>query len=219
MRSIINQLLLAASVSSISAFTIAGSAGRINIGRSASPLMMAQTREKIMPKGVPPAIADRISFATSGIKTANQIEEIEILWKAFKQCYANEALAIEAVSKNSAVLQPQYNSPRKIKGTYALLQKRFGKAGATDIITRNPGILICSPEGMEKQSDEDIMKGVELVEWTYNNKGAINLASQLYGIFLILFISYGVTARGHPEYGLWLWGMGSPFDFAWGVPY
>ena len=216
MRSLV--LLLSCSAAPSSAFAFAAAGGKV-VGRSGStPLMMA-AREKIMPKGVPPAIADRISFATSGIKTANQIEEIEILWKTFKQCYANEAAAIEAVNRNSAVLQPQYNSPRKIKGTYALLQKRFGKQGATDIITRNPGVLICSPEGMEKQSDEEIMKAVELVEWTFENKEAINLASQLYGIFLIVFITYGVTARGRPEYGWWLWGMGNPFDFAWGVPY
>jgi len=179
----------------------------------------ADERKKQVPKGVPPAIADRVSFATSGVKTGNQIEQIEQLWQAFKSCYANEKLAVEAVTKNAAVLQPQYSSPRKIKGTYKLLQKRFGKKGATDVITRNPGVLVCSPEGMEKQSDAEIMKAVELVEWTYNNKGAINVASQLYGIFLIIFISYGITAKGHPEYGLWLFGMGSPFDFPWGVPY
>jgi len=184
-----------------------------------TPSRKSSRPSKEMPRGVPPAIADRISFATSGVKTANQIEEIGILWKTFKGCYKSEALAVEAVTKNAAVLQPQYNSPRKIKGTYKLLQQRFGKKGATDIITRNPGVLICSPEAMAKQSDQEIMKAVELVEWTYNNKGAINLASQLYGILLIIFISYGVTAKGHPEYGLWLWGMGSPFDFAWGVPY
>ena len=224
-----SSLVLLLAVSPLSqAFHVVGIPGSstgqcaANPRAASTPVMFDRpsgARQKEMPKGVPPAIADRISFATSGVKTANQIEEVGILWKTFKACYANEKLAVEAVTRNAAVLQPQYNSPRKIKGTYKLLQKRFGKKGATDIITRNPGVLICSPESMEKQSDDEIMKAVALVEWTYENKGAINVASQLYGIFLIIFISYGVTAKGHCEYGLWLFGMGSPFDFAWGVPY
>ena len=71
-------------------------------GRAPAPRMMAaDTRTKIVPKGLPPKIADRVSFATSGVKQANQIQEIEILWKTFKGCYANEKLAIEAVTKNA----------------------------------------------------------------------------------------------------------------------
>ena len=150
---------------------------------------MMAAREKIMPKGVPPAIADRISFATSGIKTANQIEEIEILWKTFKQCYANEAAAIEAVSRNSAVLQPQYNSPRKIKGTYALLNKRLGKKAAADLLLKNPGVLVCSPEGLEKQSDDDILKAADLVESLEKNKPLINGA--LFVVLLGVVAAFG----------------------------
>merc|ERR1711908_13323 len=122
-----------------------------------------ESRPRQMPKGLPPKIADRVSFATSGIKTANQVEEVEILWKTFRKCYASEALAIEAVTKNAAVLQPQLNSPTKITGTYKLLCSRFGKKGAADIIQRNPGVLVCTPASMAKQSDEDIMNAVELV--------------------------------------------------------
>ena len=33
----------------------------------------AGERKRVLPKGLPPKIADRVSFATSGIKTANQI--------------------------------------------------------------------------------------------------------------------------------------------------
>merc|ERR1719247_1472046 len=127
-------------------------------GRAPAPRMMAaDTRTKIVPKGLPPKIADRVSFATSGVKQANQIQEIEILWKTFKGCYANEKLAIEAVTKNAAVLQPQLNSPTKITGTYKLLVSRFGKAGAADVIQRNPGVLVCTPASMAKQSNEEIL--------------------------------------------------------------
>ena len=187
--------------------------------RAAVPLMMltggrnkaktAAPRDdaKKIPKGLPVFLADRISFATSGIKTANQIEEIAILWKEFRACYATEALAIDAATKNAAVLQPQLNSPTKIKGTYALLKRRFGQKGAADIIQRNPGVLVCTPASMEKQSDEDILKAVELVEFLEENKVLLKgVATAVYLLF-VAFLSYGVTAKGHPEYGLPLIGQ------------
>lgn len=175
--------------------------------RVSAPTMLglsprASAKKKEMPKGVPPAIADRVSFATSGVKTANQIEEVGILWKAFKGCYGSEKLAIEAVTKNAAVLQPQLSSPTKIKGTYKQLQQRFGKAGATDIITRNPGALLCSPAGMLKQSDEEIMKAVDLVEWLDANKGPIKTFSTALYLGFVAIFAYGIVAKGHPEYGL-----------------
>ena len=68
------------------------------------------------------------------------------------------------LSKNTAVILPSLNSPRKIKGTYALLNKRLGKKAAADLLLKNPGVLVCSPEGLEKQSDDDILKAADLVE-------------------------------------------------------
>ena len=52
----------------------------------------------------------------------------------------------------------RYSSPTKIKTTYKLLVKRFGKAGALDIVTRNPGVLVNTAKALEKQSDEAILK-------------------------------------------------------------
>jgi hypothetical protein len=176
----------------------------------ASPTLVmaaADTRQKIVPKGLPPAIADRISFATSGIKTANQIQEVEVLWKTFRSVYATEELAIEAVTKNAAVLQPQLNSPTKIKGTYKLLRDRFGKAGAADVIQRNPGVLVCSPQSMAKQTDEEILKAVELVEMLDDNKELIKAVSITLYLSFVALIAYIITAKGHPEYGLWLIGQ------------
>ena len=98
-----------------------------------SPRVHASLSRKL-PKGLPRNIADRVSFATGGVKTANQVEEVEILWNAFKSVYKNEKLAVEAITKNAVPVQPQYSSPTKIKGTYKLLIDRFGKAAAADII-------------------------------------------------------------------------------------
>ena len=179
----------------------------------------SDTRTREIPKGLPVKLADRVSFATSGIKTANQIEEVGILWKEFRKCYASENLAIEAATKNAAVLQPQLNSPTKIKGTYALLKRRFGNKGAADIIQRNPGVLVCTPASMEKQSDEEILKAVELVEWLDANKGLIKAVSTTIYLSFVALISYGVAAKGNPEYGLPLLGqclLGDPGSLYYG---
>ena len=181
-------------IAGCSAITPQLRAVRPAVVRASSPLMMAKST-------LPKKIQDRISFATGGAKTANQGEEIEILWNTFRKCYASEALALEAVTKNSAVLQPQYNSPTKIKGTYALLQKRFGKAGATDIITRNPGVLICSPGSMEKQSDEEILKAADLVQFLDDNKGAIQALATVVWLAFVALIAYVLAAKGNPEAG------------------
>ena len=65
------------------------------------------------------------------------------------------------LSKNTAVILPSLNSPRKIKGTYALLNKRLGKKAAADLLLKNPGVLVCSPEGLSKSSDEEIIKAAD----------------------------------------------------------
>ena len=65
------------------------------------------------------------------------------------------------LSKNTAVILPTLNSPRKIKGTYALLNKRLGKKAAADLLLKNPGVLVCSPEGLEKQSSAERVEARE----------------------------------------------------------
>ena len=139
---------------------------------------------------------------------------------AFRKCYATEQLALDAVTKNAAVLQPQLNSPRKITGTYQLLQKRFGKAGAADIIQRNPGVLVCSPASMEKQSDEEILKAVDLVEFLDSNKGTIKAIATFTWLSFVALFAYGIAAQGNPEYGLPIIGkclLGEPGSLYYGA--
>lgn len=195
------------------------------VAQRAAPLMMARATAvrddaKKMPKGVPPAIADRVSFATSGIKQANQVEQVEQLWKVFKGVYANEKLAIAAITKNAVPLQPQFSSPTKIKGTYALLVKRFGKKQAADIIQRNPGVLVCTPLALSKESDEDILKAVDLVEFLDENKGTIKAVATATYLAFVVFLAYGIAAKGNPEYGLPLIGqciLGEPGSLYYGA--
>ena len=42
-----------------------------------------------------------------------------------------------------------------------------------DIITKNPGILVCTPKSLESQSNEDIAKAADLVVAVEENRGAI----------------------------------------------
>lgn len=146
------------------------------------PLAMSISKSEL-----PPGIAGRVSFQTGGAKTAGQDEEIVILWKALQDCFATRDLAEAAVRKNSAVILPQLNSPTKIKGTYKLLVTRFGKKGAAEILEKNPGILVCTPGSLDKQSDEEILKAANLVAFLDENKLPIKIISG--GAFLAIVVS------------------------------
>lgn len=64
--------------------------------------------------GLPPGIADRLSFQTGGSKVANQEEEALILWGLVKECYPSEEAAVTAVNKNSLILNPSMNRPSNL---------------------------------------------------------------------------------------------------------
>ena len=157
--------------------------------------------EQMMP-GLPPGIADRLSFQTGGQKKAGQEKEILILWKAFKACYPNADAAAEALSKNTAVILPSFNSPTKIKGTYSLLVSRFGKAEATEIITKNPGVLVCSPAGLKTETDESIRGAANLVETLDKNKGVIKAVAGAFWFALVGCIAYGIATKGATPPGM-----------------
>ena len=89
------------------------------------------------------------------------------------RCYPNEETAIAALDRNTAVIAPQVNSPTKIMGSYALLVERFGEDGVLEIITKNPGILACTPQSLSKQSNDDISNAADLVVTIEENKGAL----------------------------------------------
>jgi len=140
----------------------------------------AQARPGYVPEGrnlkngLPEEVFARTNFATSGARDANTVKEIEMNWAAFKGCFANEKLAIEAAKKNSAVFSPQFSRPSKIKGTYALLVKRLGKATTAELLMKNPGVLCNSVSGLEQCSDKEILDAAETVAFLDANKPLIN---------------------------------------------
>lgn len=144
----------------------------------------------------------RVSFQSGGQKKAGQEEEILILWREFKKCYKSEAVAQEMLGKNTAVILPQLNSPRKIKGTYALLNKRLGKKAAADLLLKNPGVLVCSPESLEKQSDEEIIKAADLVETLYVNRPILNAVAGVAWFSILGSLVYRISVVGGTPPGI-----------------
>jgi hypothetical protein len=154
---------------------------------------------------IPNEILSMLALSLATKRTATDFEEAEVLWKTFRSCFPSEQRAVEVALKNSNVFNPQLNSPSKIKGTYALLVQRFGKAGAQDIVNRNPGVLICSPEGLKDVSDESIASTAKFVEVLDANKPIIRTIAGATGILLIALIGFGIVSRA--------------IDPATGVPY
>lgn len=130
---------------------------------------------------IPEVVIGKTRLALATKRTVGDEDEIRVLWETFKKCYATEALAIEAAEKNSNVFNPQLNSPTKITGTYKLLVKRFGKKEAQELIFKNPGVLICSPQGLEKETDESILKAADLAAWLDENKPLVRLVARTTG--------------------------------------
>ena len=150
-------------------------------------------RMKLVKGGLPRKFAERVSFQTSGQKQVGQEDDILTLWKEFQKCYPNKTKALEALTKNTAVILPQLNSPRKIKGTYAQLKKRFGKKGVDEILEKNPGVLVCSPESLLKQSDKEILDAANLVETLENNKPIIRVLAGAVWFSILGSVAYRIS--------------------------
>ena len=164
--------------------------------RKAKEVLLDPARAKLVKGGLPVKFAERVSFQSSGQRIAGQEEMILTLWKEFKKCYPSEAVAQQMLSKNTAVILPQLNSPAKIKGTYALLVKRLGKKQAQEIIQKNPGVLVCSPTALAKESDESIIKAANFVESVENNKPLITAASGLVYAAILGSFAYRIGTVG-----------------------
>ena len=89
--------------------------------------------------------------------------EIADIWFAFEKVYGSRDKALAASRKNSQVLLPFINSPETILGAHAALISIFGKAGAADIIEKNPGVLACDPQSLAKTSADEIRNAANFV--------------------------------------------------------
>ena len=107
-----------------------------------------------------------------------------------------------------------------------MLNKRLGKAAAAEVLLKNPvsdpsnyrarrcarcveqleppprvcqGVLVCSPESLDKQSNEDIVDAANLVETLENNKPIINAIAGVVWFGILGAFAYRIgTAGGCP---------------------
>ena len=108
-----------------------------------------------------------------GAKLPNEVEELlsadtdrqttEKMWAAFRSCYASEDAAIAAAMRNTGAILPYLNRPSNIYGTYKYLESELGTEGARDVITKNPGVLSCSPAAIAQTPIEDVVKAADAV--------------------------------------------------------
>lgn len=166
--------------------------------RSASPrLAGAWEKARRGNSDVPEIIMGKVRLALATQRTVGDEEEIIVLWNEFKKCYASKELAVQAAEKNSAVFNPQLNSPTKIKGTFKLLCDRLGKRDAQALIMKNPGVLVCSPASLKNESNESILKAADLVEVLEANKPLIKVIAGATGVLFIWFAIYGIAAKNY----------------------
>merc|ERR1740124_722283 len=63
------------------------------------------------------------------------------MWKAFRKVYGSEKAAIAAAEKNVIPILSFINTEANIRENWQVLQEKFDKDEARDIVTKNPGIL------------------------------------------------------------------------------
>ena len=90
--------------------------------------------------------------------------------------------------------------PSKITGTFELLVERFGAEVATEIITKNPGILSCVASSVAKQSNDEILKATAFADGLVENREAVKLA--IFGAVFAFFNLIGwriLTTSTNPK--------------------
>ena len=87
----------------------------------------------------------------------------EPLWKAFRAVYRSEDAAVEALTKNEAVILPFINRPENIKASWAAIKDKFDPDEAAEIVRRNPGILANRPGDLESSSVGEIRASMKFV--------------------------------------------------------
>ena len=97
----------------------------------------------------------------------------EALWGALRSCFATEAEAVAAASRNTGTILPYLNSPSNIYGSYEVLVEKLGVDGARDVCAKNPGILQCSPVALAREQGDSIVQAANTVDKVEGVLGAI----------------------------------------------
>lgn len=87
-----------------------------------------------------------------------------ILWSLLLDVYPSEQAALAAVDRNSAIVLPYLNRPTFITGTWEVLNGFMSAEEALEVVTLNPGILACNPEGLKKSNAADIQRAAKAID-------------------------------------------------------
>ena len=85
------------------------------------------------------------------------------MWKAFRQVYRSEAEAIAAAEKNVIPILSFINTESNIRENWKVLQEKFPKDEAYDIVTKNPGILANKAGDLRSSSAGEIRSSMQFV--------------------------------------------------------
>jgi hypothetical protein len=91
--------------------------------------------------------------------------ETEALWAALRSCFPSESEAIQAASRNTGTILPYLNSPSNIYGSYKVLVDKLGRAEATAVCSKNPGILQCNPKILALEEADSIVRAANFVDF------------------------------------------------------
>jgi hypothetical protein len=98
---------------------------------------------------------------------------VVLLWAHLLDVFGgDEGAALAAALKNTAIIFPYLNRPTNIAGSWAVLQEMLGsREEALEVVTKNPGILACNPDGLKTsnkaavQTMAAVVDTVETVKW------------------------------------------------------
>eukprot|EP00320_Phaeocystis_rex_P022142 CAMPEP_0119056318 /NCGR_PEP_ID=MMETSP1178-20130426/1007_1 /TAXON_ID=33656 /ORGANISM="unid sp, Strain CCMP2000" /LENGTH=124 /DNA_ID=CAMNT_0007037039 /DNA_START=200 /DNA_END=574 /DNA_ORIENTATION=+ len=85
------------------------------------------------------------------------------MWNAFRRVYRSEKEAIAAAQKNVIPILSFINTEANIKENWKVLNEKFSKDEAYDIVTKNPGILANKAGDLRSSSEGEIRKSMALV--------------------------------------------------------
>lgn len=112
---------------------------------------------KTRPLALPDEVEELLSADTNRQQT-------EMMWSAFRACYATDEEAISAAQRNTGAILPYLNAPSNIQGCFKYLVEELGTDGARDVINKNPGVLSCAPAALRQTAIEDIQKAADTVD-------------------------------------------------------
>ena len=129
--------------------------------------------------GGPPEVPFSSSYKAS---------EISALWTALKKCYGSEALAREAVERQSQVLCPVYASPALLTQSRNALVALLGQEEAIEIMLKNPMVLTCGGRELADSEPDDIRSAANLRFYLdkYVNAGGLAVLVVFLGLLKVV---------------------------------